>query len=264
MFSNFELYRDGWIDVEAKHKHTRSWKGCLPCETSIPGLKLLLILSPRHRIGRKRKKTCTEERPVCQRCAKSNGSECEYSAPSKYPMTSPSPTSSDGSVRHSPIRSASLIPTTSPGFVEEDTSSWDRASSIVIPSAPRSTPYSVEGLPACSLTDLFFVFSPPAHALDVGPESSIISLTIPLIAQSPAVFHSMVSCSSIVLSQKQPAWQQVAIRHHCEALRSLAAEMSGSSLCEPSVVASSMAVIIMLHLFEVGYLQSSYINEFGC
>jgi hypothetical protein len=33
MFSNFEMYRDGWIDAEAKRKHTRSWKGCLPCET---------------------------------------------------------------------------------------------------------------------------------------------------------------------------------------------------------------------------------------
>ncbi|KEF52192.1 uncharacterized protein A1O9_11819 [Exophiala aquamarina CBS 119918] len=116
--------------------------------------------------------------------------------------------------------------------------------------APGCCPWSVDDLPPCSLTDLFFVFTPPSHALDVGPESSIISLTIPLIAQSPAIFHSMVSCSAIFLSQKQPSWRQVAIRHHCEALRNLALEMSDGRLSEPSVAVSSMAVILMIHLFE--------------
>ncbi|KAJ9640134.1 hypothetical protein H2204_003359 [Knufia peltigerae] len=90
----------------------------------------------------------------------------------------------------------------------------------------------------------------PAHAIDLGPESSIISLTIPLAARSPAIFHSMVSCSSIFLSRKQATWQQVAVRHHCEALRGLALEMSDGNLSEIAVAESSLAVIMMLHLFE--------------
>ncbi|KIW17940.1 hypothetical protein PV08_05135 [Exophiala spinifera] len=60
----------------------------------------------------------------------------------------------------------------------------------------------------------------------------------------------MVSCSSIVLSQKQDTWQQVAIRHHCEALRSLTLEMSEGSMSASAVVESSLAVIMMLHMFE--------------
>lgn len=61
----------------------------------------------------------------------------------------------------------------------------------------------------------------------------------------------MVSCSSIFLSRKQATWQQVAVRHHCEALRGLALEMSDGNLSEIAVAESSLAVIMMLHLFEV-------------
>lgn len=188
---------------------------------------------------------------MCKRCARSNGSQCNYPSPGKTPTTSPSPASSDAMIRDSPAQSPSLILSTPSNSVQTDKALSNSASNSTIYLRPRAIPWSVEDLPPCSLTDLFFVFSPPAHALDAGPESSIISLTIPLIAQSPAVFHSMVACSSIFLSQNQPAWQQVAIRHHCEALRSLALEMSDGSLSESASVASSMAVIMMLHLFEV-------------
>jgi hypothetical protein len=157
-------------------------------------------------------------------------------------------------IRENPVQSSSLIPPTSANSNSTDKSLSNSVSNSLVSLRPSSMPWLVEGLPACSLTDLFFAFSPPAHAIDLGPESSIVSLTIPLIAQSPAVFHSMVSCSSIYLAQQQPAWHQVAIRHHCEALRFLALEISDGILSESAVVASSMAVIMMLHLFEVDNL----------
>lgn len=112
-------------------------------------------------------------------------------------------------------------------------------------------PGSTESLPSVSLSDLFLVFHPAAHALDLGPSSSIISLTIPLISQSPAVFHAMISCSSIFIAQTQPSWQPVAIRHYCKALHSLAQEMTESNMRNPAVVTSSMAVVMMLHMFQV-------------
>lgn len=103
------------------------------------------------------------------------------------------------------------------------------------------------------MSDFFFVFSPAAHALDLGPDSNIVSLTIPLITRSPAVFHAMVSCSAIFLSQKQPSWQSVAIRHHCKTLRHLTRETKERNLDDPAVAASTLAVVMMLHLFQVSH-----------
>jgi len=264
MFSNFELFRDGWIDAETRRKHTRSGKGCLPCETHTQSGAITSTDYPQNLTGRKRKKKCSEERPVCARCARLTGSRCHYSSPGNTPTASPSPNSSDAMTVGSPDESFSLIQRTSSTPDRKDTSLSNTTSNSLVSWAPAFMPWPVDDIPPCSLTDLFFVFSPPAHSLDIGRESSIISLTIPLISRSPAIFHSMVSCSSIFLSQKQPAWQQVALRHHCQALRSLALEMSSGSLSDPTVVVSSMAVILMLHLFEVANPSCTHFEKDWC
>lgn len=121
----------------------------------------------------------------------------------------------------------------------------------ILTSSLQFVPGLNEHVPSCSLPDLFLIFSPAAHGFDLGPEHSIISLTIPLIAQSPALFHAMISCSSIFLSQEQPYWQVLAIRHHCKTLRNLATEMKEWNLHDPTIATSAMAVVMMLHLFEV-------------
>jgi hypothetical protein len=122
-----------------------------------------------------------------------------------------------------------------------------------IPRSPFITvPGATAPIPPCSLPALFSVFDPASHGLNPQPETSIITLSSPLTSRSPAVLHAMVACSSIFLAQKQPSWHKVAIQHHCEAVRHLAGNMKEDNLsCADSAV-SCMAVVMMLHLFEVG------------
>ena len=127
--------------------------------------------------------------------------------------------------------------------------SVEDASLDIIPRVPFTTVVG-SAIPSCSLPALFRVFDPASHGLS-QPESSIISLTIPLTTKSKALFHAMTACSSIFLAQEQPSWHSFAIRHHCEAVRYLAQEIDGQRLSESEALLSCMAVVMMLHLFEV-------------
>ena len=179
------------------------------------------------------------------RCTKTNTNECHY--PSSGRTLSSLHSQEVNGLGASP----SLIdPSQSPEPVQVQSIRTEKAS--LEPTANLLLfSGSTEHLPSCSLSDLFLLFGPAAHALDLGPGSSIISLTIPIAAQSPAVFHAMISCSSILLSWKEPSWGNIAIRHYCKTLRSLALEMTETNLRDSTVTASTMAVVIMLHFFEV-------------
>lgn len=192
--------------------------------------------------------------PACGGCAKQNRPDCRYPSSGRTTTSAPSTRGSGLQTKTDRANVSGTEETIQPVLstsIQTKHAMPVQISHSALFANLHPVPGLTELLPPCSLSELFLVFTPAAHALDPGPETSIVSLTIPLTAQSPAVFHAMIACSSVFLCQKQPSWQPIAIQHYCKALRSLALETTEWNLCDPTVMASFGAVVIMLHFFEV-------------
>ncbi|KAJ3497066.1 hypothetical protein NLG97_g2187 [Lecanicillium saksenae] len=222
MFASFELWSGGMVHHAEKKKLPRSKTGCLPCKLILP--RGTRKNNPALVWGRRNKKKCGEERPICRRCKQRGYKDCIW--PESLSPSASSPKQGDANP------DPTLLPRAQP-------------SSVFLPRICEST-----GIPSEHAWQAICHANRAIHGAYFDDHYTIVVPFFPLVAEFPAYAYTWLALGAAQLAQHNPArdsyWRLMALNCHSKALCGLRKHLESS----PEPQEWALCSTLLLHIFE--------------